>query len=496
MNFSRPLSIVAVAGLALCTAACGGSSGGKGDAGGTDTDGAGDGDGDGDVDLTEPGQAGERLQLRLRGVEGAMHPEGFYDTELDIDCNFLSTDEGLYCLPHGGGANFFADANCEVPLHTGASGCAEVPNDTEGQLVSVAEYSCGDGLWTAHRLGPLHTGPVYMATDAGCVEDMNNDPNTSLLFTLEDVDLSMFVAGERVIRGDADARVVSLEGEDGSRRTAGLANADGETCFGTDQFASGGPRCLPEVRAYATGNDYADATCSDDALAGYTTFEAACGFMPERLLRYLTIGNESCDAGVTIELREVGDPLDSAYSETGNGCEPITGDSRTFFTLGDAIDATTLPGVVSVARGNEVQARYWGPDADTPGTYIQLFRQNGETCGSGRTDDGKTRCLPQNRLGFADPTHFSDAGCTQGVIAWGFDCAEQHTHAERRELPMPGACFEHVTEMYELSPYTGTLYQGTPGSCAEVAPSPGDTYLALGDAVDPKSFPEIVTVRQ
>ncbi|HEY1813062.1 MAG TPA: hypothetical protein VGG74_12015 [Kofleriaceae bacterium] len=146
--------------LMIVLAGCGTpSSGGDGADGGASSGGGGS-------DQLGGYQSGTRIKMReLTTPDGARQFEGWYDTQLDVDCAFfVSTDGVTRCLPAAGGEPVYFDAACT--MHAVAVTCAQAPT-----YVTFATPVCPQQLEsTAYPVeaNVSATGGYYLLSGTTC----------------------------------------------------------------------------------------------------------------------------------------------------------------------------------------------------------------------------------------------------------------------------------------------------------------------------------------
>lgn len=134
---------------------------------------------------------GSRLKAKLlTGDDGASQFYGWRDTELDLDCSFRMTPDGLRCLPQGPWvqATYFADAACTVP--------AAPQNTCDPAPTHVQQYA--DPLCSSEGVRIFRAGPklstAYQSTDGETCTEIGASQNA--YYAAEDeVAASAFVAG-------------------------------------------------------------------------------------------------------------------------------------------------------------------------------------------------------------------------------------------------------------------------------------------------------------
>ncbi|MEM7156632.1 MAG: hypothetical protein AAF799_27540 [Myxococcota bacterium] len=182
----------------------------------------------------EPFGGGSRLLARVLEVPGgARRVQAFHDQQLGIDCRIFDTPQGLHCLPttedlgiaSADGPLLFADSECTIPALKVPAGYP-VPSITSlrpGDLLTTPFPGRCPGLphrATVHRL-VREVSTAYRGED--CESASSPDDR---VYSLEEVDLSMFVAGQLV---DADG-IRRLVTDDGAWHNAYPLDDAGQPC--------------------------------------------------------------------------------------------------------------------------------------------------------------------------------------------------------------------------------------------------------------------------
>lgn len=172
-------------GAASTMASAGGNSGGHGGAVGT----GGMMNPVGDADAEE---SGSRIKAkRIVGADGSKQFEGWYDTNLKVECSYLMMSDGkLHCIPEYAATIGFSDSACTMPvIGLIIQGCPPPP--IAGYISST--LMCGYS-YAARTVGPPVSQSMYYSNFGGpCVSSPISSPFT-VYATGAELPPSMFVA--------------------------------------------------------------------------------------------------------------------------------------------------------------------------------------------------------------------------------------------------------------------------------------------------------------
>jgi hypothetical protein len=157
----------------------GNGTGSGGDAGGNGTGGGSGGGGGGSADLAPAPQldlyqSGTRIKMKvLTTPDGAKSFQGWHDTQLDIDCQFLAATDGqTRCLPLG---------------------------TAYAQTFFAAGGSCAP-TYRIYAVSGVYSGAVYVGTPASCNADNGNTASYTFFSLGGEVPPSTFVAGSITVQ--------------------------------------------------------------------------------------------------------------------------------------------------------------------------------------------------------------------------------------------------------------------------------------------------------
>ena len=173
----------------------GGTNGGGGAGGGGTNGGGSDGGATGGGTALDLYQSGSRLKLKvLTTADGAKAFQGWYDTQLGLDCQFVTASDGqLRCLPIGTAyvGSFYADGNCTTRLAYAT--CAGATPPAYAYATAAAGSSCA-AAYHVYAVAGAYSGTVWAGSPGACT--MTTPPPGYSLFTVGgEAAASSFVAG-------------------------------------------------------------------------------------------------------------------------------------------------------------------------------------------------------------------------------------------------------------------------------------------------------------
>jgi hypothetical protein len=360
----------------------------------------------GDNRLAHPDgiQSGERLRATfLADAEGARQFQTFHDRELGVDCWFRG--DPPRCLPDVATTSLYRDAACEEPLYarlppTGE--CATLP-----RFIGIADP---DGCGEHSRIWELG---LRTARDTFFVFDASTDECRSLPASQEyeyyaaadELPIDGFVAGRREIVGRGQVREQVIAGDDGSRRPAGLFDAElDSSCWFEPELAT----CLPDFVWQSYRVDDACAT----PIGGWS--DSGCYPVPAYTGRITWDDDET-----TLHLHELGTDVAPSVLYTGpdaSECAPVEPTPGTqYYLAGPAIDAGRLaPLERIVGDARRLQGAYiTSPDGLRHFDWTLRDRELARDCYPYPTGPERWHCLPS--LPSVLDYFFDDAACTQPI---------------------------------------------------------------------------------
>jgi hypothetical protein len=402
---------------------------------------------------------GRRLEaVFIESADGTGVFQHFYDTELELNCNFERADSDAWrCTPTGAGAArvseiVYTDAECTEPHAAlfrnadGLDGC------TPPRRATVID-SCGvtSSVFEIGSESPADTW--YRLVDGVCAASTLGTDYLRSLFSVTPIPLEDF-ASARLRVGDETEGVVPVDlwSDDGASLRRGFRDAEeGFDC----RVGAPDERCYP-TEAGLTGFLFADHECMQTAAMATAT----CGEEPSEM--HFARGAFGEDpvyyrGGARISTSYAGSPENCGPSEYGVAFEvgpeiPITrfaSGQRTTLVEGD------LEAIVETVG-----------DASLPPQSLQSTAHGGYVCQPARGSDGELRCLPS-----PDPfleEFFADAACTEPV---------ENTQAEVLTVEDFGVCPPEVRVYARGDRHRGPVYAITDGVCAlayDVPPNDGE----------------------
>ena len=110
-------------------------------------------------------------------------------------------------------------------------------------------------------------------------------------------------------------------------------------------------------------------------------------------------------------------------------------------------------------------------------------------CSFATASDGQVRCLPNLGSIVKVSGYFSDASCSERLVAG--TCANMQTPAYAYSQQQVGDCSTNSGNQLLIYPvtgtYTGTVYEGTPSDCFATS-SDFYTFYSVGPEIDPTTF--------
>ncbi|MCH9687417.1 MAG: hypothetical protein K0V04_38640 [Deltaproteobacteria bacterium] len=436
-------------------------------------------------------RSGSRLQAEVfRDESGPLTLHDVWDASLQTPCDFLVASDGVErCLPRTlDYTPMFTTPDCSgPPVYVSWSPCAQPPS----MIVGPTEGACGAGAVEVYEAveAPLPTEPLYIGGDGYC--DATGAVADGQAFVRGGrVDPAEFVAVERRVELNADGLGVEVvEGDEGSRFVAAMANADETRCAARTMVSDEAERCVTMQVAYHESFDwwFGDDGCEAEPLAyGYTK---GCDQPPDLVLE-VELGKGS----PRYSLATLGEELTegSVYSGAPGEClaSPLSEVPWSIFRIGEPLPDDTAPLVVREVEPGPGMGLNWyraetgehlRPVPDAP-----LHDDAVGPCLPQPRGDGTFLCVPASAVG-AGEVDYVDPGCTEPVMAFGPDFVDKPPSFAVEWGP--GECAEGgsgiVAVWSTANAYAGPFYYGEPGACFPAGEDvePG-TYRVVPESVD------------
>ena len=429
-------------------------------------------------------ESGTRLRARvLDGGEGATLFRGWWDTELEIDCQIAIAPDGRpRCLPPPQPIQFLDDA-CTQPVIAPPDPDALVPAFS-AEIVSTCDRLPRLHVFTIGA--PMTVDATYQRSLGLCGPAPDN--GATQVFVAEPVTEATFATGELVVETHAGVEVEVFVGDDGARF---VTNArDPSTLRGcamspvADDERDADGVCLAADAAYPSTS--IDASCQVEV--AYTCRSIDC---PDPSI--VVASTEACSSA--FEVLAIAAPLDPEVC-----VPPVDTPVCPYFEVGDAIDPSTFPALRLVPRGSgrlrihDVVA----DDGQAIAAHVQPVwdEELARHCGlRGEYEwlaDGERVCLTDvatTWVGFADPE------CTRPVVGvTDGGCGESlPTYAESDSDPWDNIVGTFPSHLYAIEgPLTGDVVY-TPDDCTP-ANFTGSLFV-VGDEITAADAPPILVER-
>jgi len=233
---------------------------------------------------------------------------------------------------------------------------------------------------------------------------------------------------------------------------------------------------------------FTDAACTQKVVGWIATCSPTT---PDKYAQYMnsTLG---CTAPEILELGAASTPA-TTYEKQGGTCMPYAGSALTYRSVARTVPPSELvTGTVArEPRGKQLFATYIdGTDGSRQPFGIEDGAPHAGPCDATNAGDGALRCTP-TKLAFIELL-YSDTTCTTDAAYQPGYSSDQCALAPVAILEsVPNTCASFYTpKYYEPGPkVTGTIYQGSPGSCSPLAgQSAGSTFFSKGAAIPDTSF--------
>lgn len=112
--------------------------------------------------------SGSRLKASYYiGADGSKQFKTMHDSQLGVDCSYLTAADGATrCLPSGTAAiSYFADSSCSASIATVAKGCQPAKYAINYSQSTVV---CSSYNYAVFQIGAAYTGTVYSGTASSC----------------------------------------------------------------------------------------------------------------------------------------------------------------------------------------------------------------------------------------------------------------------------------------------------------------------------------------
>ena len=433
------------------------------------------------MDRTSNHVPGTRIRPKnLVTSEGDRSWQGWHDSELGEDCEFVRGSDGVdRCMPVAApayGAASFADAGCSeeiVPLLSCSPTHVRKDSGTS---------SCDFGENRVHELGATVTlSMVYLGTPGACSPTPVDPPQ--MFFRLgAEVDSSSHVeASTEILPGAGRVRSEGISAADGTLQVRGWVDTQFDTKCGFETLDSDVEYCVPE---WSFSPGYAEPECTTQVLLEYGCREG------ERTPSYAFLpGTAPC---YTNRLVTVGE----AYSGTvyTQSCYPFNGEVPPAYAVGADAPASLAPAVTqTVALDDPSRLKPVYKTSDDGGCWFWTWFDSelDVDCGFQEFTDGTHRCAPSP---WAEPLDtFSDDACTvEAKVAAISACTTAPAPKYAMRFEGDFGC-RRVAEVFP----TGEVLGGTTPparwvmsdtGCVPASLSADSRYVAVGARLDPSSF--------
>jgi len=442
---------------------------------------------EGDRGTMPVAESGTRLKVMTLEVEGAPPAfRGFYDTELEVPCDFVeATDGQLRCLPRdpeGYESQPFADAECTRAF-------AFMPSACLGRFKRLHMQDCS-GRYGVRSLEELNeTTPRYQSIDGDCTDSgYSVEPADGVLVEGDELDPETFVGGTVTrVPGDCNATVLVLEADDGARAPYGIEQTrDHIQCASLQPDSS--RTCYPAFGAFVPPSElFSSPTCEGEALAlGYWFQDPTC-----REPAAIENGAEMLHVGA----RHEGD----VYQSFGEDCSQETNASA-FYEIGEVIPAESFPFLDVRPSGTGRLRPYLVYENDRPLidlnallSFETFYDTESETeCRAVRFDDGVYRCIPSRGgniplLGDV----FLDDACSDRVSMCTYECDDQILLHEVPPVdcttePVWSGVFQHDAVVSSGNAF----FSGDGAFCTESSVFPEQNFWSITE-LDPTDYPVV-----
>jgi len=437
----------------------------------------------GPEDPATPASAGSRLRaVFLESQDGIGVFRHFQDTELDLSCNFVASDAGVWrCLPEAPDATLtyeivYTDPECSQPR------AALYGSTVDSFACALPRYvvlssTCEEGP-SVFELGSQVPSDVrYRLVEGVCSISSSGTDYLTSLFTVTPVSLELFQAGALQVGEETGGIVpVDVRSDDGARVRLGFRDAqEGFDCFlpDTDEDV----RCLPKD-AGLMGYFFADSGCSQPA-----AMAQSCAAERGELAFAQEISS-----GTTRYYQALA-RLPASYAGAPDRCAQ---DVNTIaFEVGSEVPITRFAAGqrTDLSAGNLTTTVHTVGTASLQATTLRSTAHGGHDCHFALGADGELRCMPPPKR-FPD-NFFADESCSQPV---------EYVREGILALDVSGACPEQVLVYARGDRYSGPVYAiSDDGGCAfAYERPPGDSarspYSVFPSPIPPSEFAPLFQV--
>lgn len=393
---------------------------------------------------------------------GARALAGFYDLELDVECQWIPVEGApMRCLPPWGKGRFaYGDPACTVPVIVLEAG---VPAEERPRVWAQGSTRSCEHTVVVKALvepgAPLEARPETLYRrdeDAECHSyGVGFDAWTA--HHAIPVPAEAFLGGhlESIpIEGGLDAQVVRAD--DGGRSLRDVVDRKrGVTCR-AQETSTDGVVCIPVLQAYySPWNETTESEdCTGEPLAHHGAPE--CG-TPEFAVDYSGGG---CSPP---PLRIVDGPVERAFAIDGSGtCQEVLGEAQ-YFRVGGTIDPRRHPSLdrVQLGRGTTVEINRT-PGGTQLGSYLGWHRGE-HNCSFVPLHDDAYVCEPRLTT---EREFYATSDCT-GEPIWGHWDPPICGRAPVEDILLGVEDGGRLVEVYRSVPHDGPAYQvEDDGTCA------------------------------
>lgn len=450
-------------------------------------------------------QSGTRLRARiLDASDGAVRFLGWQDNKLNAPCAFHRAEDGrVRCVPEitQGASVAYLDAACTEPV--GVRRCG-----SQAEFVSAPseQAACDpdETPYSMYRMGaPVSSATTYGKLGNTCIPNGPPGPGVELR-ELTPMPADRFEPAVIADEARADGLAVRvLRGEDGSRESVGMRDADLHVACAARKDPTNQLRCAPEVSAIGGGSFFEDASCTVPLLADISS-KPGC---PPPL--FAADGNavDACgDGWSAIAVGKKASPGDVHQSAAGVCTQAaFLPPDWAFYETGAPVDPTTLPELAEQQLGKG-RLRVPVYAATDKRLLVQghgfIDTERGAPCVARPFTDGQTRCVPEDVERF---DLYADDACTTPLAAVPLvpGCAKPPPKVGMMSAPpadLSCASILVVAKLYELGgKWTGpTVYTKSGAqSCTGLDSSQLNVEIySVGAEMDPSAFPTVIEKTQ
>ena len=414
---------------------------------------------------------------------------GWYDSELDVPCEFYALYDGeFHCAPSAGSFSreFYTNAGCTDKAYTrglydrcGVMNFIFLYDPPECALPPFPYYRFFD-LGDAVPSG----SDVYVLNGTACVAAA--PPAEPLYRRGPEVDYATrFVSATYgPLTGGGRLQGYGVTASDGTRQLTRWRDNTLELDCRLDRAEHGERRCVPIFTSYV--QNFADAACSlPVAEPAYTCDDSAPAYALQPQPRCPAAANRLFTSGARFD--------EQLYTAATGTCAPLTTDPT------DSVHYTTQPAPPTLFQDVEISIDMTAPgrlkpqfaSADGGCWFDGVWDSQFETkCAFDLAGDGVQRCLPSVKA-YESVQIFEDEACTVSRFYAGpFQCGSTPVEP----FAFVGATSDDCT--YSFGVYRtgelvtnealGAIWQKTQSGCTQVTLTAGD-YAPL-TLVDPSEF--------